>query len=104
MGAYSSYRMDEFGPVCSGSRKYNIPDYDFTAKDETEANSIFGDLVCRDNGFRKAQFLGNQDKYLNFIETKYGIEIGNYFKNIYNEGMVSQYSRKCIRNFMTKHP
>ena len=55
--------------VCKGNRDYAIESHE-AGKDRKK--SVFGDLVCQDNGFDTAVFVGSFAKYLKFLENDYG--------------------------------
>ena len=48
--------------------------------------SSFGDKVCHENGFfRRANFVGRKDDYLDFMRKWYGDKVGDYFASLYAE-------------------
>ena len=64
------YFISYFSPVCLGNRDYKIPTYSvYKNKNDTNARQ-FAHMICNELGYgKKARFLGNQEEYIQFLET-----------------------------------
>ena len=55
MISYNIYGVERYGLLCNGNRNFRI-------------DEKFGNLICKDNGFQKLDFISsNQTEYFNFI-------------------------------------
>ena len=55
MISYNIYGVERYGLLCNGNRNFRI-------------DEEFGNLICKDNGFQKLDFISsNQTEYFNFI-------------------------------------
>ena len=59
MISYNIYGVERYGLLCNGNRNFKI---------EEIVESKFGNLICKDNGFQKLDFISsNQKEYFDFI-------------------------------------
>ena len=89
--------------VCRGNRDYTI-EYHESGKDRKK--SVFGDLVCQDNGFDTAVFVGNFARYLRFLENDYGKDVRVGFMKLTDciRALIErQMSFMSLRNFTTNY-
>lgn len=55
MISYNIYGVERYGLLCNGNRNFRI-------------DEEFGNLICKDNGFQKLDFISsNQTEYFDFI-------------------------------------